>query len=82
MSFRSCLLVVLLFLVAAAPFAATAQQAPPTAAAGAKAVSSHFLGAGQKLASKKGSKATPPKASTPIAGGYNRFVVIRCEGVS
>jgi len=38
------------------------------AAAGAKAVSSHFLGAGQKLVAKKGSKATPPKASTPIAG--------------
>lgn len=39
-----------------------------SAAMGAKAVSSHFLGAGQKLASKKGSKAPTPKASTPIAG--------------
>jgi ubiquitin fusion degradation protein 1 len=39
-----------------------------SAAAGAKAVSSHFLGAGQKLASKKGSKTPTPKASTPIAG--------------
>jgi ubiquitin fusion degradation protein 1 len=39
-----------------------------SAAAGAKAVSSHFLGSGQKLASKKGSKAPTPNPSTPIAG--------------
>lgn len=38
------------------------------AAAGARAASSNFLGSGQKLASKKGSKAPTPKASTPIAG--------------
>jgi ubiquitin fusion degradation protein 1 len=38
------------------------------AAAGAKAVSSHFLVGGQKLSSKKGSKAPTPQASTPIAG--------------
>ncbi|QDS70424.1 hypothetical protein FKW77_009607 [Venturia effusa] len=38
------------------------------AAAGARAVSSHFLGAGQKLASKKGSKVPTPKPSTPVAG--------------
>ena len=39
-----------------------------SAAAGAKAVSSNFLLGGQKLASKKGSKAPTPKASTPVAG--------------
>ena len=38
------------------------------AAAGAKAVSSNFLLGGQKLSSKKGSKAPTPKASTPVAG--------------
>ena len=38
------------------------------AAAGAKAVSSNFLSAGQKLSSKKGSKAPTPKPSTPVAG--------------
>ncbi|PMD38772.1 putative ubiquitin fusion degradation protein 1 [Hyaloscypha variabilis F] len=37
-------------------------------AAGAKAVSSNFLLGGQKLNSKKGSKAPTPKASTPVAG--------------
>lgn len=39
-----------------------------TAAAGARAMSSHFLTAGHKLNSKKGSKAPTPQASTPIAG--------------
>jgi ubiquitin fusion degradation protein 1 len=39
-----------------------------SAAAGAKAVSSHFLSQGQKLSSKKGSKAPTPKPSTPVAG--------------
>lgn len=39
-----------------------------TAAAGAKAVSSNFLLGGQKLSSKKGSKAPTPQASTPVAG--------------
>jgi ubiquitin fusion degradation protein 1 len=39
-----------------------------SAAVGAKAVSSNFLLGGQKLNSKKGSKAPTPKASTPIAG--------------
>ncbi|KAI9656157.1 MAG: ubiquitin fusion degradation protein [Trizodia sp. TS-e1964] len=38
------------------------------AAAGAKAVSSNFLLGGQKLSSKKGSKAPTPKPSTPVAG--------------
>jgi ubiquitin fusion degradation protein 1 len=38
------------------------------AAMGAKALSSHFLTGGQKLSSKKGSKAPTPKASTPVAG--------------
>lgn len=38
------------------------------AAAGARAVSSHFLGAGQKLASKKSGKVITPKPSTPVAG--------------
>ena len=39
-----------------------------SAAAGAKAVSSNFLIGGQKLNSKKGSKAPTPQASTPVAG--------------
>ncbi|PMD17661.1 putative ubiquitin fusion degradation protein 1 [Hyaloscypha hepaticicola] len=39
-----------------------------SAAAGAKAVSSNFLLGGQKLNSKKGSRAPTPKASTPVAG--------------
>ncbi len=39
-----------------------------TAVAGSKAVSSNFLLGGQKLSSKKGSKAPTPKASTPVAG--------------
>ncbi|KAI9814037.1 MAG: ubiquitin fusion degradation protein [Pycnora praestabilis] len=39
-----------------------------TAAAGSKAVSSHFLYGGQKLSSKKSTKAPTPKASTPVAG--------------
>jgi len=39
-----------------------------SAAAGARAVSSNFLLGGQKLNSKKGSKAPTPKASTPVAG--------------
>ncbi|KAI9716947.1 MAG: hypothetical protein M1812_005096 [Candelaria pacifica] len=39
-----------------------------TAAAGSKAVSSNFLLGGQKLSSKKGSKAPTPKPSTPVAG--------------
>jgi ubiquitin fusion degradation protein 1 len=39
-----------------------------SALAGAKAVSSNFLLGGQKLNSKKGSKAPTPKASTPVAG--------------
>lgn len=39
-----------------------------SAAAGAKATSSHFISAGHKLSSKKGSKAPTPQASTPIAG--------------
>lgn len=38
------------------------------ALAGAKAVSSNFLLGGQKLASKKSSKAPTPKPSTPVAG--------------
>lgn len=38
------------------------------AAAGARAMSSNFLGSGQKLASKKGSKNVTPKPSTPVAG--------------
>lgn len=39
-----------------------------TAAAGARAVSSNFLSGGQKLSSKKGSKAPTPNPSTPVAG--------------
>ena len=39
-----------------------------TAADGAKAVSSNFLLGGQKLNARKGSKASTPKASTPVAG--------------
>ncbi|KAL9120808.1 MAG: hypothetical protein Q9187_002634 [Circinaria calcarea] len=39
-----------------------------SAAAGAKAVSSNFLLGGQKLNTRKGSKAPTPKASTPVAG--------------
>lgn len=39
-----------------------------SAALGAKALSSHFLTGGQKLSSKKGSKAPTPNASTPVAG--------------
>jgi ubiquitin fusion degradation protein 1 len=38
------------------------------AAAGARALSSNFHGSGQKLVSKKGSKAPTPKPSTPVAG--------------
>lgn len=38
------------------------------AASGARAVSSNFLLPGQKLLSKKGSKAPTPKPSTPVAG--------------
>lgn len=38
------------------------------AAAGAKAVSSNFLLGGQKLSSKRGSKAPTPSPSTPAAG--------------
>lgn len=38
------------------------------AAGGARAVSSNFLLGGQKLHSKKGSKAPTPKPSTPVAG--------------
>ncbi|KAI9800458.1 MAG: ubiquitin fusion degradation protein [Piccolia ochrophora] len=38
------------------------------AAAGDKATSSNFLLAGQKLSSKKSSKAPTPNASTPVAG--------------
>ena len=38
------------------------------AAAGARALSSNFQGSGQKLVSKKGSKAPTPKPSTPVAG--------------
>ncbi|KAI9828881.1 MAG: hypothetical protein M1819_006496 [Sarea resinae] len=39
-----------------------------TAEAGSKAVSSNFLIGGQKLSSKRGSKAPTPKPSTPVAG--------------
>jgi ubiquitin fusion degradation protein 1 len=39
-----------------------------SALAGQKAISSNFLLGGQKLNSKKGSKAPTPKASTPVAG--------------
>lgn len=39
-----------------------------TAATGAKATSSNFLTTGHKLNSKRGSKASTPKASTPVAG--------------
>jgi ubiquitin fusion degradation protein 1 len=39
-----------------------------SALAGVKAVSSNFLLGGQKLNSKKGSKAPTPKPSTPVAG--------------
>jgi ubiquitin fusion degradation protein 1 len=39
-----------------------------SAAAGAKAVSSNFLLGGQKLSSRKSSKAPTPKPSTPVAG--------------
>ncbi|KZF20556.1 UFD1-domain-containing protein [Xylona heveae TC161] len=39
-----------------------------TAAAGSKAVSSNFLSQGQKLSSRKSSKAPTPQPSTPIAG--------------
>ena len=38
------------------------------AATGARALSSNFQGSGQKLVSKKGSKAPTPKPSTPVAG--------------
>lgn len=38
------------------------------AAAGARAVSSNFLSAGQRLNAKKGSKAPTPNPSTPTAG--------------
>lgn len=38
------------------------------AASGARAVSSNFLLGGQKLLTKKGSKAPTPKPSTPVAG--------------
>lgn len=38
------------------------------AAAGARALNSNFQGSGQKLVSKKGSKAPTPKPSTPVAG--------------
>ncbi|KAJ5676105.1 Ubiquitin fusion degradation protein 1 [Penicillium macrosclerotiorum] len=41
------------------------------AAAGARAVSSNFLSAGQRLNAKKGSKAPTPKASTPTPGATN-----------
>lgn len=39
-----------------------------TAATGAKAVSSNFLSGGQKLSTKKSSKAPTPNPSTPVAG--------------
>jgi ubiquitin fusion degradation protein 1 len=48
-------------------YAAIAPSAT-SAAAGAKATSSHFVTAGHKLSSKKGSKAPTPQASTPVAG--------------
>lgn len=38
------------------------------AAAGARALNSNFSGSGQKLVSKKGSKAPTPKPSTPVPG--------------
>jgi ubiquitin fusion degradation protein 1 len=41
------------------------------AAAGARAVSSNFLSGGQRLNSKKGSKAPTPQASTPTPGATN-----------
>lgn len=46
-----------------------------TAVAGAKAVSSNFLLGGQKLASKKGSKPSTPKPSTPVAGASTNALV-------
>lgn len=51
------------------------------AEAGAKAVSSNFLTAGHKLASKKGSKAPTPKPSTPVAGAStNPSTTVRRHG--
>ncbi|KAF2868508.1 ubiquitin fusion degradation protein-like protein 1 [Massariosphaeria phaeospora] len=47
-------------------YAAIAPSAT-SAAAGAKATSSHFLTGGHKLNSKRGSKASTPQASTPVA---------------
>jgi ubiquitin fusion degradation protein 1 len=44
------------------------------AAAGARALSSNFQGSGQKLISKKGSKAPTPKPSTPVAGASTNAV--------
>ena len=47
------------------------------AAAGAKAVSSNFLLGGQKLSSKKGSKAPTPKPSTPVAGASTNAPAVK-----
>jgi ubiquitin fusion degradation protein 1 len=46
------------------------------AAAGARAESSNFHGSGQKLASKKGSKVSTPKPSTPIASASTNIASI------
>ena len=46
------------------------------AAAGAKALSSNFHGTGQKLASKKGSKAPTPKPSTTVAGASTSVAAV------
>ena len=48
-----------------------------TAAVGAKAVSSNFLLGGQKLNAKKGSKASTPKPSTPVAGTSTNQPAVR-----
>lgn len=48
-------------------YAAIAPSAT-TAATGARAQSSNFLNAGQRLSAKKGAKAPTPNASTPVAG--------------
>jgi ubiquitin fusion degradation protein 1 len=45
------------------------------AAAGRRALSSNFQGSGQKLVSKKGSKAPTPNPSTPVAGASTNIKV-------
>ncbi|KAK6955318.1 hypothetical protein Daesc_002951 [Daldinia eschscholtzii] len=47
-----------------------------TAATGARAVSSHFLNEGHKLNAKKGSKASTPKPTTPVAGTSTNTVPV------